>query len=165
MSEVKDPFDADGNLILTPAEIDEVLERYDQTPVPLQRQIVAAFLMQLQAAKEKIKELEALLVKEGPLNSEDMRLDDLLAILEQWKSVASGKTCVSFVNICYGASSLWHQTHMDNFRAVDRHPKELSEWVLNHVGHVSSFHFPEQVLEILKKLAEENARLKELSKQ
>ncbi len=87
--------------------------------------------------------------KEGPFNTERMTLDELLELLAKWKAVASGKTCVSVENLCYGASSLWHQTHRKNFRLVDRKPEELSRWVLEYSGSVCES-FPEQVLAILK---------------
>lgn len=95
----------------------------------------------------------------GPISSERWTLDELLAELAKWKTVASGKTCVSFENICYGASSLWHQTHRENFRAVDRKPEELSRWVLKYANCVME-DFPAQVLQMLESLAAENERLK-----
>jgi len=107
----------------------------------------------------RILELEKQVAKGGPISAEYMKLDDLLAEMEKWKAVASGQTCVSFVRICYGASSLWHQSHMKNFRKIDRKPRALSEWVLEHAGTLAT-KFPDQVLEILKKLSEENERLK-----
>ena len=62
----------------------------------------------------------------GPLNAERWTLDELLAELNKWKDIAGGKTCVSFECLCFGASSLWHQTHRENFRSVDRKPDALS---------------------------------------
>lgn len=88
----------------------------------------------------------------GPITAEYMTLDELLSILNKWRDIASGKTSVSFANLCYGASSLWHQSHMENFRAVDRKPRELSEWILNHDGCLKD-DFPAQVLDVLKRLA------------
>lgn len=96
----------------------------------------------------------------GPISSERWTLDELITELEKWKLVASGKTCVSFENICYGASSLWHQTHRENFRAVDRKPEELSRWVLKYANFVHE-DFPGQVLRILESLLAENERLKQ----
>ena len=87
-----------------------------------------------------------------------MTLDELLAELNKWKEVASGKTCVSFECLCYGASSLWHQTHRENFRKVDCKPEALSKWVLDHAGVVRQ-DFPAQVLELLVRLQAENDRL------
>ena len=98
-----------------------------------------------------------LFAKGGPLNAEGWTLDELLEKLTAWKNLASGKTCVSFENLCYGASSLWHQTHRENFRKVDRKPDSLSKWVLNHEGHVDD-DFPAQVLAILTRLQENAAR-------
>jgi hypothetical protein len=91
-------------------------------------------------------------VKEGPLNSERWTLGELIAELEKWRELASGKTCVSFENLCFGASSLWHQTHRDNFRKVDRKPEALSRWILATEGHVTE-DFPKQVLEVLQRLS------------
>lgn len=98
-------------------------------------------------------EMQKQLIKEGPLNSERWTLDELLAELAKWKSLASGRTCVSFESLCFGASSLWHQTHRENFRAVDRKPELLSRWVLESEGSVRE-DFPEQVLGILVRLSD-----------
>jgi hypothetical protein len=115
-------------------------------------ELKAAEIEQADKAKDRrIAELEALLVKEGPLNAERWALDKLLEQLEQWKRIASGRTCVSFENLCFGASSLWHQTHRENFRAIDRKPDELSRWVLEHERCVMQ-DFPAQVLEVLERL-------------
>ena len=97
------------------------------------------------------QQLADVTTKEGPLNAERWTLDQLLKQLERWKQIAGGSTCVSFENLCYGASSLWHQTHRENFRAIDRKPDALSEWVLEHAGSVKA-DFPAQVLDILKRL-------------
>lgn len=94
----------------------------------------------------------------GPLNAERWTLDELLVELNKWKNIASGKTCVSFECLCFGASSLWHQTHRENFRAVDRKPEALSRWILQNEGSVAA-DFPEQVLKVLKRL---RARVAEL---
>lgn len=99
-------------------------------------------------------ELAAVEAKEGPLNAERMTLDELLEILAKWKAVASGKTCVSFENICYGASSLWHQTHRENFRKIASRPEALSRWVLEHASCVME-DFPAQVLCILEELKQQ----------
>lgn len=99
----------------------------------------------------RFNDVEKLLAKEGPLNTERWTLDELLTELEKWKRVASGRTCVSFENLCYGASSLWHQSHRENFRKVDRKPEALSRWILQHCGSVRQ-DFPEQVLEVLTQL-------------
>jgi hypothetical protein len=88
-----------------------------------------------------------------------MTLGELLAYLEKAKAVASEKTCVSFECLCWGASSLWHQTHMENFRKVDRKPKELSAYVLKETGCVKD-NFPSQILELLQQLKAEKKRLK-----
>lgn len=59
--EVKDAFDADGNFILTPAEIDKLCERYDQSPKLLQRQILASFVMRsllYEAVLKRIAQLQ-----------------------------------------------------------------------------------------------------------
>ena len=105
------------------------------------------------------KLFDEFMVKEGPLNSESMTLDELLVVLGKWKGIASGRTCVSFVQLCYGASSLWHQTHRDNFRSIDRKPEELSRFVLETYGSVMQ-EFPQQVLDILINLQAENTRLR-----
>ena len=49
----------------------------------------------------------------GPVDVE-CTLDELLDTLHKWKAVAGGGTCISAVRLCYGATSLWHRTHMDN---------------------------------------------------
>ncbi len=94
----------------------------------------------------------------GPVSSERMTLNELIEELEKWKKIASGKTCVSFENLCYGASSLWHQTHRDNFRKIDRKPEALSRWILSHDGCVKD-DFPAQVLSILEKFQVERDAL------
>ena len=91
----------------------------------------------------------------GPLNAERWTLDELLVELNKWKDQASGKTCVSFECLCFGASSLWHQTHRENFRAIDRKPEALSRWVLQNQGSVKQ-DFPLQVLELLVSLDRKN---------
>ena len=105
------------------------------------------------------KQLAELQVKEGPLNAERWTLDALIAKLEEWKAVASGKTCVSFENLCFGASSLWLQTHRENFRAVDMKPEALSSWILDTEGSVRN-DCPAQVLEVLIRLTEETRQLR-----
>lgn len=130
------------------------LQRYTLTPgdawyAPEGKYVLATDAAALVA--EKDAEIQAITAKEGPLNTERWTLDALLTELEKWKQVASGKTCVSFENLCFGASSLWHQTHRDNFRKVDRKPEELSRWVLDNYGGVQD-DFPKQVLEILTTL-------------
>ena len=92
--------------------------------------------------------------KAGPLNCERMTLDELLVELNKWKEIAGGRTCVSFTCLCIGAASLWHQTHRQNFRAIDRAPEALSRWVLAHEGGVR-MDFPEQVLELLVRMDDE----------
>ena len=110
-----------------------------------------------QQLADKERECGELKEQGGPLDSERCTLDELLEVLSRWKAVASGGTCVSFQNLCYGASSLWHQTHRENFRKVDRKPEALSRWVLEHAGSVHD-DFPAQVLSILVSL---KARLAE----
>lgn len=61
MKEFKDPFDSEGNFILTDAEVNTLLERYDKTPAPLQRQIVASFVMRsllYEAVLKRITQLQ-----------------------------------------------------------------------------------------------------------
>lgn len=107
---------------------------------------------------EAERERDELKAQGGPISEERCTLDELLEVLAKWKAVASGKTCVSFQNLCYGASSLWHQTHQANFLKVDRKPEELSRWVLQYAGFVQDS-FPEQVLGILADLLETRNRL------
>ena len=107
--------------------------------------------------REQVAELEA---QGGPVSEKRITLDELLEVLAKWKAVASGKTCVSFENLSYGASSLWHQTHRENFRKVDRRPEDLSRWVLSYAGFVND-DFPEQVLGILGDLRANRDRLGE----
>lgn len=57
-SKLKKTFDEDGNLLLTPAEIDQILEQFDQAPAPLQRQIAAASLSRLAEAKELLSAIQ-----------------------------------------------------------------------------------------------------------
>jgi hypothetical protein len=97
----------------------------------------------------------------GPISSERWTLDELIAELERWRSIASGKTCVSFVNLCFGSSSLWHQTHRENFRKIDNKPEALSRWVLEHERSVRN-DFPAQVLDILQRLKAEQSKESEL---
>lgn len=97
----------------------------------------------------------------GPISAEFWRLDELIAQLEKWKRVASGQTCVSFECLCYGASSLWHKTHRDNFRKIDRKPEELSRWVLDNANGVYD-DFPKQVLGILQNQKAEIEKLRHL---
>lgn len=94
----------------------------------------------------------------GPLNAERWTLDQLIAELHKWKDVMSGATCVSFENLCCGASSLWHQTHRENFRKIDRKPADLSRWVLHNVGGVKQ-DFPAQVLSVLQSQTAKIAQL------
>ena len=56
---MKDPFDESGDLVLTDAEVDQVLKNFDETPVPQQRQIVAALIHKLSAAAVELEELRA----------------------------------------------------------------------------------------------------------
>lgn len=112
---------------------------------------------EIQRLEAENAELKSQLVKEGPLNAEVWRLDELIAELEKWRSVTSGQTCVSFENLCYGASSLWHQTHRENYRAVDRRPKVLSQWMLENERCVKK-DFPAQVLEVLTRFHAELAK-------
>lgn len=88
----------------------------------------------------------------GPESSERMTLRELLDVLHGWEKIASDKTCVSFAHLCYGASSLWYQSHMSNFRKINRDQRELSEFVLNRCGSLRD-DFGAQVLELLKELA------------
>jgi hypothetical protein len=53
-----DPFDKNGNLILTPDEVQEVTDRLYQTPEPLRRQIIAAIAGQLSHAKLLLQEVD-----------------------------------------------------------------------------------------------------------
>lgn len=101
------------------------------------------------------------LVQGGPISAEFWRLDELIAQLEKWKRVASGQTCVSFECLCYGASSLWHKTHRENFRKIDRKPEELSRWVLDNANGVYD-DFPKQVLGILQNQKAEIEKLRHL---
>ncbi len=94
----------------------------------------------------------------GPLNSERWTLREFIAEMEKIKSIASDQTCVSFECFCWGASSLWHQTHRDNFKQIDRKPEALSAFVLEELGGVNTVDFPKQVLELLQSLKAELAR-------
>lgn len=105
---------------------------------------------------ERCAELEA---QGGPISSERWTLDELLVELNRWKAVASGRTCVSFESLCYGASSLWHQTHRENFRKIDCKPDQLSRWVLKQENEVRT-DFPAQVLSILERQAAELTALR-----
>ncbi len=129
----------------------------DEDDNPEWKQHIADTSLLLSEVKSLRKQLAEFTAKEGPLNAECWTLDKLLESLEKWKQIASGKTCISVENLCYGASSLWHQTHRENFRKVNRKPKALSEWVLQNYGSVRS-DFPKQVLEILEKQKEYNIR-------
>ncbi len=115
----------------------------------------------LVAAKDRIRWLSRQLVEAtangGPLNSERWTLEALIEQLEKWRAIASGRTCVSFESLCFGASSLWHQTHRENFRAIDRKPEALSRWILDREKSVSS-DFPQQVLTLLERQAAEIQR-------
>ena len=134
-------FASERNLQEISREVNSVIEKHEA---------------ELSELKNRLEEFTA---KEGPLNSESMTLDELLVVLEKWKTIASGRTCVSFVQLCYGASSLWHQTHRENFRSIDRRPEELSRFVLETYGSVMQ-EFPQQVLDILINLQAENTRLR-----
>lgn len=111
----------------------------------------------LSELKKVRQQLAEFTVKEGPLNAERWTLGHLMEVLENWKQIASDKTCISVENLCYGASSLWHQTHRENFRKVNAKPEALSRWVLANEGSVHD-DFATQVLEILEKLKEDNLR-------
>ncbi len=50
-------FDRDGNLILNKGDIDRLLDRFDQTEVNLQRQIVAAFVGLAAEARDLLQEV------------------------------------------------------------------------------------------------------------
>ncbi len=113
----------------------------------------------IQRLQAELKEAREQLVKEGPLNAERLTLDELLTELEKWKSVAGGNTCVSFECLCFGASSLWHQTHRENFRKIDRKPELLSRWIKEHCGSVNE-DFPKQVLDVLCELKTANEALR-----
>lgn len=104
----------------------------------------------VESLKKQLAELQA---KEGPLNSERLTLDELIAKLNEFRAIAGGKTCVSFECLLMGSSSLWHQTHRSNFRKVDRNPEALSRWILEHSGSLKA-DFPAQVLEVLIDLKE-----------
>ena len=124
-----------------------------------------AFLEEACAAKDKlVDELTSKLaefeVKEGPLNSERWTLDELLVKLNEWKAIASGKTCVSFECLCFGASYLWHQTHRDNFRKIDSKPEALSRWILDSEQGVHK-DFATQVLSVLERQHAEIESLKQ----
>ena len=97
----------------------------------------------------------------GPISSERMTLDELLVQLEKWKTILSGQTCVSFESLCVGSSSLWHQTHRENFRKIDRKPEALSRWVLEQTGSVQD-DFPAQVLGLLQAMAGKLQRAQDL---
>ena len=88
----------------------------------------------------------------GPMSRERMTLGELREELSRWSVIASDKTCVSFAHLCYGASSLWYQTHIVNWRKINREQRELSEFVLSRCGEVLE-DFPRQVLDLLKDLA------------
>ena len=96
--------------------------------------------------------------KGGPISSERWTLGKLLKQLENWRTIAGEDTCVSFENLCFGASSLWHQTHRENFRKIDIKPDALSRWVLEHYGSVAE-DFPAQVLAIFEKQLLDNNEL------
>lgn len=109
---------------------------------------LTAIRVELERLQAELKELN---VKEGPFNTERWTLDALIAKMEEWRAIASEKTCVSFENLCFGASSLWHQTHREAFRSVDRKPEALSRWILDTEGSVKQ-DFPAQVLAVLERL-------------
>ena len=54
---MKSAFDAQGNFTLTDAEVNQILERFDQTPEPLQRRIVASFACRAKEATDFLKEV------------------------------------------------------------------------------------------------------------
>lgn len=165
------------NLQIENPEIDEAVSRLDvffgvaadeyadeDHDDPDWKQVILdahAVLRELRKTKDELLHIVA---QGGPLNAERWTLDELIVKLEEWRKIASGRTCVSFESLCYGASSLWHQTHRENFRAVDRKPEELSGWVLTQFGTVHADDFPAQVLGILKAQQDEIARLKEANK-
>lgn len=71
-----------------------------------------------------------------PKHCTSMTLDELLERLEKVKKVASGKTCVSFETMVWGACSLWHQDHHRNAEAAKKHPNVLSEFILEKTGRL-----------------------------
>ena len=81
--------------------------------------------------------------------------------MENVKAIASDGTCVSFDNFCWGACSLWHQTHRENFKKIDRKPKELSRFVLEECGSVCD-DFPKQVLQLLQRMKAERDALRRI---
>ena len=88
----------------------------------------------------------------GPMSREWMTLGELQDELMRWSRIAGYHTCVSFAHLCYGASSLWYETHIANWRKINREQRELSEFVLTRCGKVVE-DFPKQVLDLLKDLA------------
>ena len=120
------------------------------------RQELSVVRAELDKAQRERDELKQQVACGGPLNTERWTLDELLDELIKAKAVASGRTCVSFENLCWGSSSLWHQTHRENFRKIDRKPEELSRFVLNEFGGVQD-DFAKQVLEILQRQKQELA--------
>lgn len=135
--------------------VDQIVEDDDDEPDWKQHiQDTNLLLSELKKVRKQLAEFTA---KEGPLNVENWTLGHLMELLEKWKQIASDKTCISVENLCYGASSLWHQTHRENFRKVNAKPEALSRWVLMNEGSVRD-DFAAQVLEILEKLKEDNLR-------
>lgn len=96
----------------------------------------------------------------GPISTERWTLREFMDEMEKVKAVASDRTCVSFECFCWGASSLWHQTHRDAFRQVDRKPEALSRFVDEECGGVNAVDFPKQVLELLVKWKKELEEVK-----
>jgi hypothetical protein len=98
---------------------------------------------ELQEAREKLAKLEG-----GGMSSSYMKLDDLIAWLQNAKEIASGKTCVSFDSLMWGATSLWYQTHRDNGLAAMKHPNALSAFMLKELkgGIFTGPKFIEQVM-------------------
>lgn len=150
---------------MTPEQIEaeyqrllELHDRYkDDSPKFFATENAPAMMRLLTVMRSHIAEITA---KEGPLNAESWRLDELIAQLEKWRKVASGRTCVSFETLCFGASSLWHQTHRQNYRKVEERPDVLSKWVLEH-ENVLNADFPKQVLDLLTKLDADNKAMRD----
>jgi hypothetical protein len=66
---MKETFDEKGDFVLTPSEVDQLLERFDETPPPLQRQIVATFVTENLIANAKLSEMEIALRESVSLQS------------------------------------------------------------------------------------------------
>lgn len=138
-------------------ETDDLCARISSEEPPAALDMVASHARQLEA---RLAEAEEKLSCGGPLNVERWTLSEFLKEMERVKSIASDRTCVSFECFCWGASSLWHQTHRDAFRQVDRKPEELSRFVGEEMGGVNTADFPKQVLSLLESMKSERDELR-----